>query len=409
MKGGKNMEKAIFSIGLCLTLLLSGCAPKSGIPSEPTSTPPTNQTSDLSRSGADTVPHTEVQLVDWSKVVQGKIMGMYPAGGSKVLIFADQMTLYDLAAGKAVATTSKEALDMVRCQTLDSGYVIAGEATAKNSGGGLGLAGGSSGPQFRVIFYNASLKDRSELDLSKLLKDDEALISTEWLAFSSDGNRIAYATMTGLYLYDRQSDKRTTLIDLTPEDNKARSGISVVEQVGFTNDGKSIAFKAQSFDVPAITGKPSFDTIGTINTDGSGLTNQKVDGYSAKELSAYDSKLLLAEDFRTADGRIMVRDIKNGGKKIYDLTDKKEGGNICGSDTGHYFASSVSNKTGWTVRVYDTETGKSVKEQSISNDGQKAYGINDPIIRVLDGAKVCFVLLGARQDAVHTKVAMFLF
>lgn len=215
--------------------------------------------------------------------------------------------------------------------------------------------------------------------------------------------------MQGVTLYDRVNQKSTRLIDLTGDDEKAYLGISVIEQMGFTNNGESVAFKAQSFDVPAVTDKPSFDTVGTVNIDGRGLTNKKPDGYSPKMLTSYPSRLLVAEDFKTASGRMMVIDSKSGEQKIHTLSDKKEGGNIYGSDTGRYFASSVPSKTGWTVRVYETDTGKLVKEESISNNGQELYGINDPMICVLDDAKTCVVLLGHKQDAVNTKIASFSF
>ena len=402
------MKKTILSIGLCLTLLLFGCAQRGSTSPEATSTTSPTQTSDLSEPGETEATPIAAEPTNWSDI-QGKIKGMYPAGGSKILAFADQISLYDLATGKIVGTASEEALSTVRCWTLDNGYVIAGENDVQNSDGGSGFVEESSGPQFRVIFYDASLKARSELDLSKLLEDEGALMFTESLAFSSDGNCIAYATMTGVYLYDRLQDKRTTLIDLTAEDEKARFGICSVEQVGFTNGNKSLAFKSQSFDVPAVIGKSSFDTIGTINTDGTGLTSQTVDGYAMKELSAYDSQLLIAEDFKTADGRVMVIDNKSGAKQIFNLSDNKEGGNIYGSDTGLYFASSISNKTGWTIRVYDTQTGKLVEEQNISNDGQELYGANDPVLSVLDKSRTCIVLLGSKQESVDTKIEMFSF
>ncbi len=402
------MKKTILTFGLCMILILSGCAQKSGMPTETTSTPKADQTSGLTQPDENIAASIDVGQVDWSKV-QGKIRDIYPAGGSEVLIFADQITLYDLAAGKTVATASKEALSGVRCWILDNGFAIAGEKDDQGAGNSSGFATGGSGPQFRVIFYDASLKNRSELDLSKLLGDKDILVDTNAIAVSPDGRRIACATMRGLYLYDRQSDQRTALIDFTPEDNKKRCGISLVEQVGFTNDGRSIAFKAQSFDVPAVIDKPSFDTIGTINTDGTGLSNQKIEGYTVKELSAYASRLLVAEDFTTADGRVMVMESKSGDQKIYDLTDKKEGGNICGSDTGRYFASSVATKTGWMVRIYDAETGKLIKEQSISIDGQELYGTNDPAVCVLDETRTCFVLLGNKHDSVDTKIEMVSF
>jgi len=411
------MKKTILGIGLCILLLLSRCAQKNSKPSESTTIPPTDQSDGLTKpedsddasSPAEekTAAPADAKQVDW-RAIQGKIKGVYPAGGSNVLIFADQITLYDLAAGSAAATAEKEALSSVQCWTLDNGYVIAGVKNVQGSNG-LGLTSESSGSRFGVILYDKNLMNRSELNLSKMTGDDDSLMSFQALAFSSDGSSIAYATMRGLYLYDRQSDKRTTLIDFTSEDNKERCGISLVEQVGFTNDGKSIAFKAQSFDVPAVIGKPSFDTVGTISTDGTGLTNKRIDGYAVKELNAYTSRLLVAEDFTTADGRVMVMDSKSGDQKIYDLTDKKEGGNICGSDAGRYFASSVATKTGWMVRIYDAETGKLIKEQSISNDGQELYGANDPAVCVLDETRTCFVLLGNKQDSVDTKIEMISF
>lgn len=401
------MKKTIFSMALCLTLLLSGCA--QGGADSPKSTPieafqPTTTSSFPQPDEDEGVTPLPVKQADWDSI-QGKIKGIYPAADGKVLVLADQMSLYDVASGKIVATAQTPAWDMIRVWTLDSGYAIAGQMVSESSSGGL--AENDSALQFRAAMYDENLMIKSEIDISGLVADGEFLIDTEAIAVSPDGNSIAFATLQSVTLYDCSNKKFTKLVDLTAEDEKAYLGISVIEQMAFTNNGNSVAFKAQSFDVPAVVDKPSFDTVGTINTDGSGLINKKPEGYAPKMLISYPSRLLVAEDFKTASGRIMVIDSKSGEQNIHTLVDKKEGGNIYGSDTGRYFASSIPDKTGWTVRVYETDTGKLIKEESISNDGQELYGINDPMICVLDDAKTCMVLLGHKQKDVDTKTASF--
>lgn len=402
------MKKAVFSMALCLILILSGCAQRGNEApkSTPNSETPLVQAGSPSQSGEDIVTPIAVKQADFSSI-QGKISGIYPAGSSKVLVLADQMSLYDLASGKIAATAQTPTLSTIRVWALDSGYAVVGQTISESSTGGFVQS--DSEFQFRAVIYDENLVLKSEIELSKLVANGEFLNDTEAIAISPDGNSIAFATMQGVTLYDRVNQKSTKLIDLTGDDEKAYLGISVIEQMGFTNNGKSVAFKAQSFDVPAVTDKPSFDTVGTVNIDGRGLTNKKPDGYSPKMLTSYPSRLLVAEDFKTASGRMMVIDSKSGEQKIHTLSDKKEGGNIYGSDTGRYFASSVPSKTGWTVGVYETDAGKLVKEEIISNDGQELYGINDPMICVLDDAKTCVVLLGHKQNAVNTKIASFSF
>ena len=106
---------------------------------------------------------------------------------------------------------------------------------------------------------------------------------------------------------------------------------------------------------------------------------------------------------------MMVMESKSKEQKIYNLSAPQEGGNIYGSDNGRYFASSIEGKDGWTIRVYDADSGVMIKEESISNDGQELYGINDPMLCVLDDTKTCIVLLGQKQPDVETKIATFLF
>lgn len=399
------MKKKLFVVIVSLTLLLAGCIQDEGAAPSLSAAAPTvsAQASNLPRP-EETSPVTPVDAsrTDWSGI-QGKIRGIHSVGNSKVLILADQLNLYDIASGENI-TAPMEALEAVycRCWAFDSGYAVAGFPAGSEDEGDIA-------PQLRVILYDTSLKKTSELDWTKLLDEGDEIMTERALDFSSDGSRIAYASWSGLYLYDLRQQKRSTLLDLTAEDRASIAGIAGVEEVGFTNGDQSVAFRATSLDVPAVPGQKSFDTIGMIHTDGSGFTNEKIDGYAAKNLTTYNSRLLIAEDFVTATGRIMVVDGKSGERSIFTLSNSKEGGNIYGSDTGSYFASSLRAQGGWTVRVYDTETGKQLEEQFVSNNGKEEYGYNDPILCVLDEARACIVYMGRRQTQVPTKVEVIPF
>jgi len=398
------MKNTLFSIALCLILVLSGCAqntnphPQSGTN---TQAPPAQASSSSESTAAPVAVKT-----NWGSL-QGKIEGIYPAKGNRVLVIASQMSLYDLTTGEIIATVPKEGLGGVRVIPFDGGYAIIGQAAAQGTTDGLTEAGGA--PEIRAVIYDDQLEKQEDIAFSGLMAKGEFLIDTQAVAMAPDGKSIAFATLRGLTLYNRVNKTTTKLIDLAAQEEETRLGISVIEQLGFTNDGYTIAFKAQSFDVPAVLDKPSFDTVGTVNVDGSGLANIKPEGYAPKELTSYPAKLLVAEDFKTASGRMMVMESKSKEQKIYNLSAPQEGGNIYGSDNGRYFASSIEGKDGWTVRVYDADSGVMVKEESISNDGQELYGINDPMLCVLDDTKTCIVLLGQKQPDVETKIATFLF
>lgn len=335
--------------------------------------------------------------------IQGDIRNIHYADGHQMFLTADRLYLYNLDTGRVTAETSKEAFDQERYWVIQDGYVAAG-LKINSEGGSGGLSATDGGITYRAIFYDRQLNQRSVFDFNKLLKANELILSLKAIAFSADGTQAAYATTAGLYLYDFNTKHKTTVADLTAEDAKARSGVVAFEQIGFTNEDKKIAFKAQSFDIPAVPGKPSFDTCGTVNRDGSGLANRTFDGYTCKELTAYDKLLLLAEDFTIPSGKILVMEMPSGKTKLHTLSEKRESGFVSGSDFGRYFATTLADRTGWKIRVYDTGTGKLEAEHRISHDGEAGYMANDPIVKIIDDKRIYMVLLGANQEGIQTKV-----
>src|SRR5690606_27911623 len=170
----------------------------------------------------------------------------------------------------------------------------------------------------------------SEFDLNQLFESDDTLISLEAISFSSTGTQVAYATYSGLYIYDFENETITKVIDLESADAKKRSGIVTIEQIGFTNENRSLAFKAQSFDIPAKPDKPSYDTCGVVNVDGSGLLNDTFDNYKCKKLTAYNHLLLFAEDPTAATGKTLVMEMPSRKTKTHPQVEQEESGNVWG-------------------------------------------------------------------------------
>lgn len=345
--------------------------------------------------------HSTVPDVVSNLKLEGDIKNIYYANENKVLIAADKLYLYDLDTGTVLKESPIEPFDSENIWVIDNGYVAVRERLSSESNESLMTSGGFS---YKAIFYDYDLNTVSEFDLNQLFEDDDMLMSLKAISFSSTGTQIAYATYSGLYIYDFEKQTKTKVIDLESIDYKERSGIVNIEQIGFTNDDKRIAFKAQSFDIPVDPDKPSHDTCGVVNVDGSGLLNRTFDNYSCKRLTAYNDVLLFAQDPTIATGKTLVMEIPSEKTKIYSQIERKESGNVWGSNTGDYFATSISHKTGWTIRVYNTKNGKLEAEQQVSHDGEERYMDHDPIIKVIDDTRTYIVLLGAVRDDIETKM-----
>lgn len=350
--------------------------------------------------GTTTPQPTAPDVVSELKL-EGDIKNIYYADKDKVFIVADKLYLYDTDTSEILQEVPQEEFLSEDFWVIDNGYVAVRQTSTSGNSGLMMTDGGFN---FSVIFYDHDLNLVSEFDLNQLLEGDDTLMSTDAISFSASGTQVAYATYSGLYIYDFEKEIKTTVIDLESEDAKPRSGIVNIEQIGFTNEDKRIAFKAQSFDIPAKPDKPSFDTCGIVNIDGSELLNRTFDNFACRNLTAYNHLLLFAEDPTVVTGKALVMEMPSKQTKTHNLIEKAESGFISGSNTGRYFATPISHKTGWTVRVYNTETGKLEAEQQISNDDNDLFMSHEPIIKVIDETRTCIVLLGSKRDDIETKI-----
>ena len=183
--------------------------------------------------------HSTVPDVVSNLKLEGDIKNIYYANENKVLIAADKLYLYDLETGTVLKESTIEPFDSENIWVIDNGYVAVRERLSGNSNESMMTSGGFS---YKAIFYDYDLNTVSEFDLNQLFEDDDMLMSLKAISFSSTGTQIAYATYSGLYIYDFEKQTKTKVIDLESIDYKERSGIVNIEQIGFTNDDKRIAF-----------------------------------------------------------------------------------------------------------------------------------------------------------------------
>lgn len=332
--------------------------------------------------------------------IAGDIKGVFYAQENQVLLSADKLYLYDLDTETILAEASQnEGFDWESYWVIEGGYVSVSQIANSDSSSSMMM---ESGWNYMGRFYDQDLNVISEFDFNQFGDEELMLMDVKSISFSADGSQVAYPTYSGLYIYDFREQEKTLVVDLETEDAKARAGIVNFEQVGFINDNQRIAFKAQSFDIPVDPNKPSFDTCGIVNIDGSRLSNRTFDNYVCKILTAYNSHLFFAEDPSKATGKVLVMDTLDDQIKMHKLAEEQESSFISGSNGGYYFATSVSNKSGWTIRVYNTETGKVEAEQQVSSD--EDYMGREPIIKVLDDSKTIIVLLGANRDDIESKM-----
>jgi hypothetical protein len=410
------MRKLILMV-LCpiLTISLTACSGSGDLSetSKPTTTSeqtaPTSETpgTDI-KSGGDATPatHTEgntnislpANFAD--SAIQGKIRNLFYAGSpNTVIISADKLYLYDLAAQKVIAETGKESFNGEAYYPIKNGYVGIGMKMPGGGNGG-GLVVNSSAPGYVIQFYDSSLAKGTAISLDTILKSGEMVFSELGVAVSSDGNSIAIASNIGLTLYNVSTKQKTILIDCRIADNTGRKGISMIEQVAFVNGDKSIVFQAQSFDVPPVNGKSSYATYGFIDTNGANLSNAKCDGMTIRAVIPYSGFTFLIDEYRNPSGKFAVLDNSTNKTTLFSLTTKKESCVAFGSDKGAYFATSEITNSGIVIRVYNAPDGKLAYEKTIQEDARHME--RDPEVKILDGSKTLIVLLGNRQSDIST-------
>ena len=321
----------------------------------------------------------------------GKLLSCAYAGNGTLFVLADKLYLYDTGAASVLATAEAPLRDF-EAQAIDGGYLLSGI--------------GDNG--MMAYIYDSSLSLNREIAVNELLQGDFVVSETGGVAASTDGKKLAFAAMGGLYLYDLESGNLTTLLDVAQNAGTASIGISMLNGAAFAQDNSQIVFFGSGSSIPAVDGEEDFSIHGSIAVDGSGLKLTKPSDYEMEEMQSSVSRLFFPQTFTQADGTLLWVDRAAGSANTLSFSASGEGKDgVYGSEQGNYVATAVLGSD-LTVRVYDVASGGLVATEVIENS-DPTYFYRIPRIYLLDGARTAVVLLGGSIGEVDTLVSTFTF
>ena len=386
------MKKTLcITLSLLFTLALSAC----GKADSPT---PTVSGSNSSNTPVVSVPNAGSQQEQSPSsctfdptLFGGKLQSCAYAGNGTLFVLADKLYLYDTGTSSVLATAEAPLRDF-EAQAIDGGYVLSGM--------------GDNG--MMAYIYDSSLSLNKEIAVDELLQGDFVISETGGVAASTDGKKLVFAALGGLYLYDLESGSLTILLDMAQNAETASISISMLNGAAFAQDNSQIVFCGSGNSLPAVDGEDGFSIYGSIAVDGSGLKLTKPSDYEMEEMQSSVSRLFFPQTFTQADGTLLWMDRAAGSANTLSFSASGEGKDgVYGSEQGNYVATAVLDGS-LTVRVYDVASGALVATEVIENS-DPTYFYRVPRIYLLDGAKTAVVVLGGSISEVDTLVSTFEF
>ncbi len=321
----------------------------------------------------------------------GKLQSCAYAGNGTLFVLADKLYLYDTGTSSVLATAEAPLRDF-EAQAIAEGYVLSGM--------------GDDG--MMAYIYDSSLSLNKEIAVNELLQGDFVVSETGGVAASTDGKKLAFAAMGGLYLYDLESGSLTTLLDMAQNAGTASISISMLNGAAFAQDDSQIVFYGSGNSIPAVNGEDGFSIYGSIAVDGSGLKLTKPSNYEMEEMQGSVSRLFFPQTFTKANGSLLWIDRATGSANTLSFSASGEGKDgVYGSEQGNYVATAVLDGN-LTVRVYDVASGELVATEVIENS-DPTYFYRIPRIYLLDGTKTAVVVLGGSISEIDTLVSTFEF
>ena len=321
----------------------------------------------------------------------GKLLSCAYAGNGTLFVLADKLYLYDTGAASVLATAEAPLRDF-EAQAIDGGYLLSGI--------------GDNG--MMAYIYDRSLSLNREIAVNELLQGDFVVSETGGVAASTDGKKLAFAAMGGLYLYDLESGSLTTLLDVAQNAGTASISISMLNGAAFAQDNSQIVFYGSGNSIPEVDGEEDFSIHGSIAVDGSGLKLTKPSDYEIEEMQSSVSRLFFPQTFTRANGTLLWIDRATGSANTLSFSASVEGKDgVYGSEQGNYVATAVLDGS-LTVRIYDVASGELVSTEVIENS-DPTYFYRIPRIYLLDEAQTAVVVLGGSIDEVDTLVSTFEF
>ncbi len=333
----------------------------------------------------------------------GKVSGCYYAGGSRIIVAADKLYLYDMGKGETIASADISMGDLC-VQTFTEGYFVVGQGKAGGGGSNGSFAASESGG-INGYILNKDFAVQDTISFSGLLSDD-FIVQITGIAVSQDGKQVAFGGLQGLYLYDTSSKKVRTILDYDEDGRANNIGIVSMDSLTFTGNN-TLVYVGTATDIS--NGGDGFSVYGTVSTDSANITITKKADYQVdtEEIQKGGNLLAMPQSFNKNNGTLLMLDTASMTEKMITFSSRSEGkdGVYC-SGQGKYVATAILEESSVTINIYDTASGKSIHTETVQ-DSNSAYFMRVPQILILDESGTCIVVLGRGIDEVSTLITTF--
>ena len=356
---------------------------------------------DLQDDGTDKKIMEVVSTVKDS-TFSGKVRGCYYAGGSRIIIAADKLYLYDMGKGKTIGGADISMGDLC-VQTFTDGYFVVGQGKAGGSSNGSFAASESGGINGYILNKDFVVQDT--ISFSGLLSDD-FIVQITGIAVSQDGKQVAFGGLSGLYLYDISSRKVRTILNYSEKGTADHMQIVTMDSLTFTGNN-TLVYVGMATDTSI--GGDGVSVYGTVSTDSANLTITKKGDYKVdtEEVQKGGNLLIMPQSFDKNNGTLLMLDTISNTEKTMSFSSRSEGkdGVYC-SGQGQYVATAILEENSVTINIYDTASGKNIHTETVQ-DSDSTYFMRVPQILILDESGTCIVLLGRGIDEVSTLITTF--
>ena len=333
----------------------------------------------------------------------GRVSGCYYAGGSRIIVAADQLYLYDTGKGETIASADISMEDLC-VQTFTDGYFVVGQGKA-GGGGSNGSFATSESDGINGYILNKDFAIQDTISFSGLLSDDFTSQITG-IAISQDGKQVAFAGFQGLYLYDVSSRKVRTILNYSEEGTAGNMQIVTMDSLTFTGNN-TLVYVGLAADTSI--GGDGVSVYGTVSTDSANLTITKKGDYKVdtEEVQKGGNLLIMPQSFDKNNGTLLMLDTISNTENTMSFSSPSEGkdGVYC-SVQGKYVATAILEESSVTINIYDTASGKRIHTETVQ-DSNSTYFLRIPQILILDESGTCIVVLGRGIDEVSTLITTF--
>ena len=332
----------------------------------------------------------------------GKVSGCYYAGGSRIIVAADKLYLYDTGKGETIASADISMEDLC-VQTFTDGYFVVGQGKAGGGSNGSFATSESGGINGYILNKDFAVQDT--ISFSGLLSDD-FIVQITGIAISQDGKQVAFGGLSGLYLYDVSSRKVRTILNYSEEGTAGNMQIATMDSLTFTGNN-TLVYVGMATDTSI--GGDGVSVYGTVSTDSANLTITKKGDYKVdtEEVQKGGNLLIMPQSFDKNNGTLLMLDTISNTENTMSFSSRSEGkdGVYC-SGQGKYVATAILEESSVTINIYDTASGKNIHTETVQ-DSNSTYFLRVPQILILDESGTCIVVLGRGIDEVSTLITTF--